>query len=54
MNERIDYLFTNDKNRNGLINELLISGNLSKLGFKTEVINDRNPLYDLKIEKGSY
>lgn len=43
----------NNKNNQGLINELLVSGNLSKFGLSCKVLNDNNPNYDIKVSKGN-
>ena len=42
---------TGNKNTQGLINELLVSGNLSKVGLQCRVLNDKNPNYDIEITK---
>lgn len=50
----IDYIFnTDNKNLKGLANELLISGNLHNKGANTLVLNDCNPNFDIKINKGN-
>lgn len=42
---------SNNKNKKGTINELLISGNLAKKGYNTIVLNDKCKDYDIFVEK---
>lgn len=50
----INSVLTMNRNKNykGLLNELLISGNLHNAGYITQVLNDFNPNYDIKAING--
>lgn len=49
MNANIKAIFNDaeDKNLKGALNELLVCGNLCKLGFAARVLNNKNEAYDI-------